>query len=75
MRSEHRNRPRPRWTLPAAALAAVAGRGVAAATLVPSGPAPEPAIQSGSHEAAVDGPAAAAECGAGTYDAAADLDG
>ena len=75
MRSEHRNRPRPRWTLPAAALAAVAGLGVAAATLVPSGPAPEPALQSASDEAAVDGTAAAAECGAGTYDAEAELDG
>ncbi|WP_017586929.1 hypothetical protein [Nocardiopsis ganjiahuensis] len=74
MRSEHRNRPRPRWTLPAAALAAVAGLGVAAATLVPSGPGPEPELQSASAAVpATDG--AAAECGAGTYDAEAELNG
>lgn len=72
MNTDHRARPRPRWALPTAALAVLAGLGVAAATLVPSAPPSAPELQSASDDAAT---STAAECGSGGYDAEAELDG
>ncbi|GAA1076508.1 right-handed parallel beta-helix repeat-containing protein [Nocardiopsis metallicus] len=77
MRS-HSNRTRPRWAPPTAALAVLAGLGVAAASLVPSAPPPEPELQRASEGAstAAEAPVgAASRCGAGSYDAEAELDG
>lgn len=74
MNTDHRNRPRSRWALPTAALAVIAGLGVAAATLVPSAPPPATELQSVSDEVAASA-GTAAECGTGSYDAEAELDG
>ncbi|GAB3688120.1 right-handed parallel beta-helix repeat-containing protein [Nocardiopsis oceani] len=76
MRSEPRRRSRPRrshprWALPTAGLAVLAGLGVAAATLAPADQPSGTELQGSGATAET----AAAECGEGSFDAEAELDG
>ena len=74
MNPDHRNRKRPLRALPAAALAVLTGLGVAAASLVPAEPPSAPELRNASDDV-VSAVGEAAECGAGSYDAEAELDG